>query len=271
MTVEYTKFGGYAIQEERHDLLQSTQTRVPYSGMEEPPERYDPSERVIVEFQGSQGACQGHGLTTCVEDLVVRAGGQYVQLSRACGYYQSQRLDGIRGDNGSTIAGGVELAMGEGICLESVWPYPNQYDNRIPSAYQDSVRYRAKGHSRIRSHGDAIRHLWKIGPLSIGIKWYGGIDEQVARDGCLRSYKPPPRGGGGHAFAIVGYVPTDWDGRPNPSGQFLKTVNSWSVRWGRKGWFLIAQSAFDQILQHPHTVCEGLVGLKSPDIGPVEV
>jgi hypothetical protein len=76
----------------------------------------DPRQFMKVENQGSVGSCQGHSISSCVEwCYAIATGGEKLQLSRAYGYYETQRLDGITGDRGSTIEGGVKLATQYGI------------------------------------------------------------------------------------------------------------------------------------------------------------
>ena len=73
--------------------------------------RFDPRIVLAVENQGSVGACQGHSISSCLEwSYIIESGDTNLQLSRAMGYYESQRLDGITGDRGSTINAGVIIA-----------------------------------------------------------------------------------------------------------------------------------------------------------------
>jgi hypothetical protein len=71
--------------------------------------KVDPRSVMKIENQGSVGSCQGHALSSCVELCYYIATGDLTrQLSRAYAYYETQRIDNISGDRGSTISGGIK-------------------------------------------------------------------------------------------------------------------------------------------------------------------
>ena len=84
------------------------------------------------ENQMRQGSCQGHSLSSCLEGCYwIDSGGKTVDLSRNAAYRFSQQEDGIRGDQGSTLSGGVTAAR-KGICEEKWFPYTETYARSIP-------------------------------------------------------------------------------------------------------------------------------------------
>lgn len=61
-----------------------------------PVKSFDPRQVLKVENQKQQGACQGHAISSCLEWCAcVESGDTRIQLSRAMGYYETQRLDNI--------------------------------------------------------------------------------------------------------------------------------------------------------------------------------
>ena len=264
MAIVYTEPGGWLHTLERRDLIAQWQRPILYglTSTADLPERVDPTGWMKIEDQRSQGSCQGHALSTGVECVHVLSGGNIVQLSRACAYYMSQRLDGIRGDQGSTIAGGIKLAEGDGLVLESVWPYPVRYDPRIPEGYDQATKWTIANHSPIQSADECIKHIGLYGAVHIGIMWSDQIDKQVSQRGIIYSYRP---GGGGHSVELIGYTPTDWDGKAL-SDVHVMLFNSWSKSWGRNGVALVSQQALQSMINDRNSVFVGLYGATHPEI-----
>jgi len=222
-----------------------------------------------IENQANQGACQGHSLSTCAENCRVRSGAKHVQLSRACAYYESQRIDNIRGDSGSTINGGIELVENAGICTEADWEYPSSYNPRRPSTWENSVRYKIQGHVLLTDFAKLLDWIAFKGPIHIGIAWSRDIDQQVGQDGTIRTYSG--RGGDGHSVALDGLTYEDWQGNPLPGnepGAILS--NSWSERWGFKGRCIVLRRAFESMVRTQWSIFAGLHGTVSPKIDDVE-
>ena len=206
------------------------------------------------EQQGRMGSCQGNDLTSCLERLHLVETGQQVQLSRIFAYLASQRIDGLLGsDRGSTISGGVELALTCGVPPEELTGYPRGYPNRIEQwRILAEENYIAGGPYRALSKWsvscDAERAMDWIGgggAISIGIAWYAGL---IPKDRIVRKFRPPGRFGG-HAVAVLGYA----DDR-------LIAVNSHG-----DGPFQITADAWQQMHAHRYTAMVGLAGRSEPD------
>lgn len=199
-----------------------------------PPFSITSSDWHKLENQANQGACAGHSLSSCLEVCHYWATGRSIQLSRACGYYETQRIDGIRGDRGSTIMGGIRLATGDGLMSEADWPYPNSYDPRRPINFSSAKRWKIEGYKPIRSYEEGTEFLangvdGKRGAIHIGINWPGMIDQQVSRNGRIEDFIA--RGGGGHSVHFPEYDLDVRDGKK----PYWKLHNSWSERWGKNG------------------------------------
>ena len=230
------------------------------------PDKISISKWMPMENQGRQGACAGHSLSTNAEYLYYLQTGHHIQLSRACGYYETQRIDGIRGDRGSTIQGGVKLLTRDGICTEANWPYPSGYNNRRPAGYESMPKFKCTSYVHCKTYEDVYDHLSsKAGAIHIGIGW-SGIDQQVARDGVVRQYRPGPGSGAGHSVALAGYSKEMAEElRIDPDKPPIELLNSWSESWGNRGRCWVLPEAIDQMLRHRYTVFAGLTGAVIPD------
>ena len=227
--------------------------------------RMDPRNVIRVEHQGSQGSCQGHALSSCVEwSASMQTGSPSPQLSRAMAYYETQLLDNIRGDKGSTISGGARLATVTGICLESLWPYPKKYDRRRPADWS-AVRESAQTHRisdafRLRGYADVRRFLGRrTGGISIGLGWPKAMNRDV-----VEGYKARNRAGG-HAVAVLCLSDRLADDAGDP---YVCVLNSWGTRSGRSGWHEWSPRCVHQIFESPRTVAVGLSGVEGLKIEP---
>lgn len=223
----------------------------------------DPRQVVKVENQRNQGACQGHSISSVVEWCYYLASNDLEkQLSRAMGYYESQRLDGIRGDRGSTISAGVKLATNTGICCESLWPYPSGYNQSRPSNWEDvkkdAATYRIGRSIRLTSY-DAVRTFLGSGQggINIGIGWGSGMSRAV-----VESYSS---GGGGHAIALLALS----DRKDSGGNPYVWMLNSWGTQFGNAGWSEWSPRAVSQMLQSGRTACIGCSDM--PHVKPREI
>lgn len=223
------------------------------------PEEVDPEKMGFrIEDQGRMGACQGHDLSSCCEWNIRQEHGVEVQLSRWWAYRMTQRIDGISGDSGSTISGGLKLARTVGLCREELCPYPSSYVQFGPNQKQmeDAALYKCGAWVDFKNNpGDewdsALQWIAAYGTISLGIVWPPGLNAEF----IVETFTPS--NGGGHALAIVGYV------RINGT-LYLKVANSWNKSWGRKGYFLVSRKAFLRMLEHQYTACVGITSMSSP-------
>jgi hypothetical protein len=203
----------------------------------------DPRAVLKVEQQGQVGACQGQSISSISEWCHCIATGDFrLQLSRAYGYYETQRLDGITGDRGSTIEGGIRLAREFGIPEESLWPYSGRYEPQRPRPIEElranAAQYRIGKTYKMTSY-DAIRTFLGSGQggIHLGITWNASVGGAV-----VNNYSGA--GGGGHAIGLYSLSDRkDSQGRP-----FCWMMNSWGLNWGNKGWAEWSPNAISQML-----------------------
>jgi C1A family cysteine protease len=203
------------------------------------PERMGTSDWLVTEDQLQIGSCQGVMLSSVAEMAIKAATGQIIQLSRMWAYLQSQKVDGIRGDNGSTLSGGSEAGQTVGLCLESLFPYPGRYSTAIPAECAADAATRKLRMSQNLPDYEAVMKWLRhgVGGVGIGIGWNRYCEPDV--NGCVLKYVS---GGGGHAIALA-----DWNGKFKDEYKrpFIELKNSWSRRWGVNGSAFIHPKVID--------------------------
>lgn len=205
------------------------------------PEEIDPREKLRVENQQRMGSCSGQAMSSNGEYLQVVATGEKIHLSAMYSYLAGQTMDGLLGnDSGATITGSVRGAREMGLCLETTFPYPDQYTPRIPEAARtEGPEHPIRRHVICRSHEDCFTWLSSgVGGIIIGIMWTEELAEN--KSGVIQSARGAVYGG--HALAVVGY-----SRRKDSKGRnYLWMLNSHGESWGRNGWAEVAPALFDQ-------------------------
>ena len=260
---------GYAIDRERLRDLQLNSIDMPSNLAEAygEPIGEEIKDKIKTENQYSIGSCQGQSLTSVME-LCALIAGHPLQLSRWYAYRKSQQEDGIFGDRGSTISGGVAIAKRDGVCLESLCPYPDRYTSSInpKGTASESVLaenaslFKIKSSIRIDSLATADEFINKgLGGLHVGVAWNREFNPKV-----IESYTG--RGaGGGHAWAILGRGPLVC---PETNMRSFLMLNSWGEDWTNsdRGWKEIMPKALRQIIAHNRTAIVGLSDMAESDI-----
>jgi len=203
------------------------------------------------ENQFQIGSCQGNALSSVLERCAFVAG-KKVQLSRIFAYLATQKIDGLLGsDNGSTVSGGVKLALETGCPLESLTGYPRSYPGRAErneilsdANYKAGAEYKAKSAWQVSpDHDELLDFIGGGGAINFGIR-YGS--STIPSDRVIRRFVP---GRGGHAMCILGYT-RDGD---------LRAMNSHG-----DGQYLITPGAWKSMLADSWTTAIGLMGSKEP-------
>ena len=257
--------GGWLHDEEDQEFLNSLPSEMSVLAMRGTYNevRVDARKVMKIENQGSVGSCQGHALSSCVELCYYIATGDLTrQLSRQYAYVETQRIDGISGDRGSTISGGIKLATTKGVPEESFWKYSGRYETKRPTNWSEVEANAAQhkvGQSYRMTTYDGVRTFLGSGQggISIGISWGSDVDRAIVE-------RFSGSGGGGHAIALLGLSERlDNSGRP-----YVLMMNSWGANWGNAGWAEWAPAAIEQMLRHQYTACFGLSDM--PNVKPRE-
>jgi len=268
--------GGYSIEDEKRDELLSTSVSAQYASVGEIPERVDPRKSPLaeqawlqVENQGSIGSCAGNALTENMEYCWTVESGEVVQLSRMYAYLLSQKFDGITSDRGSTLSGNTKAGL-QGICRESIAPYPSSYPGHgwmTDAMRADAEKYKIKSHTPMKSAEECRAYIGSgIGIIQIGIAWGNAMEPDS--NGCIRRFAA---GGGGHSVVYAGYIPDDDIKQRSSKGYWLLLKNSWGRRWGKDGYAYVDTSAVDQMLKHQFTVFYGRSDMGAPRPRPLPV
>lgn len=229
------------------------------------PEEIDPRKWHRIENQSSMGSCQGHALSSVCEMAYHIATGEVTQFSPLFSYYATQKLDGITGDNGSTISGGAKCAKQYGQCPLAVMPYPNpaRYTGTIPAeAFAAAEPFKIRSHSMCKNYADVFAYLASgQGGVEIGISWNASMTPNS--EGLVEQFRGG--GGGGHAVCFLGYSKrVDSKGR-----KYLWLANSWSETWDGDGWAEVSPTAVDQMGKDQYTVMIGLSDMTAPKVRPI--
>jgi hypothetical protein len=224
----------------------------------------DPRLILTCHNQGPVGSCRGHSGSTIAEWIQVLITGEVpaVERSRAMMYYETQRIDGIRGDRGSTIMGGVKLLRDIGLCRESLWNYRPTYSPQRPSNWNEILKDAESGRVvrsvRLQSY-DAVRAFLGTGQggVDCGIMWSSAYARPV-----VERYNG---GGGGHAIALpVLSERKDSHGRP-----YVWMFNSHGMQSGVNGWSEWSPSFVDAAIRSRGNVFVGLSDM--PNLKPREI
>lgn len=214
----------------------------------------DPTGILKIKDQGSVGSCQGQALSTVFAICYWLATGRREVFSSAAAYILSQRRDGIRGDNGSTLSAGQWVATNNGLCLESAWPYSPNYNsiNRVPPGI--TYPFKLSVTRPMRSADEVFDWLNQGLPVQIGIGWNNYCDREVV------DQWQSMRNQGGHSTVFWQFR----DGNVN-------NINSWGTNWNGDGQHSFTHRAVEQLIRHQWTVMIGYApdAMSFPPLEPI--
>jgi len=226
----------------------------------EPPRFIDPRTWHRIENQGGIGSCQGHMQASMGEGCYwVATNGKVTQFSNIYAYYKTQQIDGLSGrDVGSTLSGGLTVVKNHGLCPLDVMPYPSRYSWNVPrEADKAAADYKIKTGVVLRSERELFNFLATgQGFAGMGIMWN---NINTTAQGTIERYNYS--GGGGHAVGILGYSERRKGDRP-----YYWVANSWSERWGNKGWAEWSPDAMDEVFRGRYNTVVGYSDLESPHV-----
>ncbi len=203
------------------------------------PNRAQLDMRLVPVFDQLQiGSCGGNAGCAIVAYLDGLDDGVSRVYSRLYLYARARQVAGgeLADDSGVYIRDVFKALRGDGVCLESEWPYGDgskfsiEPDDRAASAallHQAKFYYRCPSLRTIRA---SIAHGF---PVEIGFDVPGGMFHPVtAATGEVYYPERATDFEGGHAIALVGYDDTRMVG--NDQGAF-RFRNSWGADWGDDG------------------------------------
>lgn len=208
------------------------------------PKEFDPRKWLTTKNQGPMGSCRGHSGSTGGALIQRMITGKYVDLSPMWLYLRTQARDGLLGaDRGSTIENGVKVMQEEGLCRESVFPYPQpvRYSTYIPDgAAEDAGEFKTGRYSPVDLSDPWDWALEWLGTgqgfIDIGTQW-----PFRHRDGFVDYWQPT--GSGGHARCVGGYTNEFRVGMRN-GDLVLIDFNSHGDRSGYAGEFAYTERAW---------------------------
>jgi hypothetical protein len=196
--------------------------------------------------QGSTDACTGFALATVIHMLLGRRDGKLAQQVSPFMLYGMARhydnLPGTRAADGSTCRGALKGWFKHGACERNFWP-----QLREPKAtgkvdwWDEGVKRPLGAYFRVerRSVVDMQIALNETGVLFANGDTHPGWDvgsrlsaaQKASKSIWVIPFGHPTSGGGGHAFAIVGYT---------ADGFIIQ--NSWGTDWGSDGLAVLTYS-----------------------------
>ena len=186
--------------------------------------------------QGQLGSCTANAIGAAhqFEQLRQDAGTAFAP-SRLFIYYNERAIEHSVGtDSGAMIRDGIKSVVKLGVCPETLWPYQPTAFTRRPTApcYRNALNHQVVSYQRLEQKLDQMKGCLADGyPFVFGFSVYESFETPaVARTGTVPLPARTERLLGGHAVLAVGY-----DDRL----QRFIVRNSWSAKWGLKGYFLM--------------------------------
>lgn len=195
--------------------------------------------------QYSEGCCVWHGVTAALRYNWIVNGLQDIPLSRNDGYYRTRLREGTTAsDAGCQIHNAIDVAMQEGVCAESLWPYDLTRWMEAPpdSVAPDRIKHLGLEKLSVDPEPLAIRTALLLGkPVIIGASIFPSFESDIATaTGMIPMPGSTERVLSGHCIDIFRRTSTGWNGRPG-----LHFLNWWEeydpvtgeviVPWGING------------------------------------
>lgn len=198
------------------------------------PQQFEVKDLTPVRDQGQEGTCVGFACAVGMKewqekkehDNFIGLSPRYLyEKAKAADLFPDNKPRCSNGD-GTSISTAMDILKGQGVCEERLWPYTEcQPGSSQAGADTNATNYKIKAYARLDSLETMKRSLVVNGPFVIGVTVYDNWENpEVKTTGEI----PMPSGGvlGGHALCVIGY---------DDNTQLFKFKNSWSERWGDKG------------------------------------
>ncbi|MFC1576726.1 C1 family peptidase [Candidatus Omnitrophota bacterium] len=180
-----------------------------------------------VRYQGGEGTCVGFASSVGMKEYQEHLDyDRLIALSPRFVYSECKKIDGMPGEDGTTVRAAMKVLSRKGVCRETFWPYrPNQKTKAKKGAVADARKFRIMAYARILSLNELRHSLAAKGPCVIGVEVFEGMER--TRTGIVPMPGKNEYSIGGHAVCPVGY-----DDRKKR----IKFKNSWSTEWGHNGY-----------------------------------
>ena len=195
--------------------------------VELPDELFPQWEFLHILNQGEQGACTGFGLAATVNYLLAhKKQGPLKGSERASArmlFQMAKRYDQWKGEHydWSSPRGAMKGWYRHGVCTEKAWPNDDTATDQhlTPERQSEALRRPLGSYYRVLPRRtDVHAALREVGIVYAAAETHAGWDPNGKP---VIEYRAGDTGGGGHAFAIVGY---------NRDGFLIQ--NSWGEDWG---------------------------------------
>lgn len=189
------------------------------------------TEKLLIKDQDGQGACNGFATAAATEQSRYVQGMDDVALS---GSYVYSILCGGR-DVGSNILQALKLIIDQGIAPETQVPYLTLNPNKLTNeAHQAATNFKVEFGSSYQSWRQIVSSVFLRENMNLSVHVDRGN-----RFNTLDSESVPgaPKGAGNHAVCVgLGLkFSKKW-------GWLVLMRNSWSIRWGNKGFCWLAEA-----------------------------
>lgn len=192
--------------------------------------------------QGDLGSCTACATTVMVQYVRKLEKFQNIQLSPLFTYYSSRLLEGtVNQDAGASVRDALISTVKYGVVPELFWRYDiKNFKTKPPSGvWTEALKHQTLQYLRLNnsSVNDILVCLSQGFPFTFGLMVYESfLSGTTARTGLV----PLPNTrreklAGGHCMVGVGYEGTG-------SNMLLIVQNSWSTKWGNKGFCKIPMS-----------------------------
>ncbi|HEY9724369.1 MAG TPA: C1 family peptidase [Oscillatoriaceae cyanobacterium] len=198
------------------------------------------SEQAPVYDQGQLGSCTAFAIAKGFREFLQRKNGeQLVPLSALWFYYNERAEDGDTGeDAGSTLSEGFSVLSRKGCAVDTTWPYDiAKFTVKPPKAADaTAAKNRIENPEQLSNLDDVRQALAGGQDVSFGFTVYDSF-RNIGANGMMPVPKSSENVLGGHAVTAVGY---------DDQKQVLIVRNSWSTKWGDKGYFYMPYKVFNR-------------------------
>jgi len=204
------------------------------------PEEYCLIDKMTLVQSQFWGTCTSHSADGLKEYQDKQEYNREIKLSQRFIYRMTKELSGLWHMQGDYLRTAVKVLQKYGACLEDTFPDTRDktwknYISKKPSAiaFKEAEKYKIKSYWAVNT--DDLRNLRQAcyrnkSPICVGSPWYKN-QNKTQKDGRL--LLPGGEMSGGHAYLYVGWTQgKDW------------FRNSWGAKWGKGGYFYIAENDF---------------------------